>query len=77
MLGMTAAILMVLGGVSALQSAAVVTGGPFAFVCLVALIGLVKEFSSEHGRVLLQDETVIIGESDEIPAVSTTDPADD
>ena len=77
MLGMTAAILMVLGGVSALQSAAVVTGGPFAFVCLIALIGLVKEFSAEHGRVLLQDETVIVGESDEIPAVSTTDPADD
>ncbi|MEM4780604.1 MAG: BCCT family transporter [Halalkalicoccus sp.] len=61
MLGVTAAILMTLGGVDALQSAAVVTGGPFAFVCLVAMIGLIKEFSTTHGRVLLQDETTIVG----------------
>ena len=63
-LGMTAAILMTLGGVNALQSAVIITGAPFAFVCLIALLGLVKEFSSKHGRVLLQDETVIVGSSD-------------
>lgn len=61
MLGVTAAILMTLGGVDALQSAAVVTGGPFAFVCLLAMIGLIKEFSANHGRVLLQDDATIIG----------------
>ena len=60
-LGVTAAILMTLGGVDALQSAAVVTGGPFAFVCLLAMIGLIKEFSANHGRVLLQDDATIIG----------------
>ncbi|QFU83905.1 BCCT family transporter [Natronorubrum aibiense] len=60
-LGMTAAILMILGGVDALQSAAIITGGPFAFVCLLALLGLAREFSSKFGRVLLQEDAWIVG----------------
>ena len=68
-LGMTAAILMILGGVDRLQSAAVITGGPFAFVCLIAMLGLIKHFASEHGRVLLQDETKLVGEAEEVPVV--------
>lgn len=60
-LGMTAAILMILGGVEALQQAAIITGGPFAFVCLLAMLGLIKRFAAKHGRVLLQEETVLIG----------------
>ena len=71
-LGMTAAILMILGGVDALQSAAIVTGGPFAFVCLLAMLGLIKHFGEKHGRVLLQDETVLVGSSDEKSPVSGT-----
>jgi glycine betaine transporter len=71
-LGMTAAILMILGGVDALQSAAIITGGPFAFVCFLAMLGLIKHFSANHGRVLLQDETVIIGSSEEPPALGGT-----
>ncbi len=71
-LGMTAAILMILGGVDALQSAAIVTGGPFAFVCLLAMLGLIKHFGEKHGRVLLQDETVLVGSSDETSPVSGT-----
>ncbi|WP_255192201.1 BCCT family transporter [Natronobeatus ordinarius] len=79
MLGATAGILMVLSveGVEALQSAAVITGGPFAFVCLIALIGLVKEFSSSHGRVLLQDETRIIGSQTEDTPQRDVVPGDD
>ncbi|GAB3039943.1 BCCT family transporter [Natronobiforma cellulositropha] len=68
-LGMTAAILMILGGVDALQSAAIITGGPFAFVCFVAMLGLIKEFASRHGRVLLQEETTLIGPGDQPPTV--------
>ncbi len=75
-LGMTAAILMILGGVDALQSAAIITGGPFAFVCLLAMLGLIKEFGSSYGRVLLQDETVLIGKSKERPPTDTV-PGDD
>ncbi|NHN49481.1 BCCT family transporter [Halostella sp. JP-L12] len=74
-LGMTAAILMTLGGVEALQSAAIITGGPFAFVCLLAGLGLIKEFSSRYGRVLLQEDAWIFGsrskrsrQSDEVVA---------
>jgi choline/carnitine/betaine transport len=60
-LGMTAAILMILGGVDALQSAAIITGGPFAFVCFLAMLGLAKHFSATHGRVVLQDGAWIVG----------------
>ncbi|MFP9192808.1 BCCT family transporter [Natronosalvus vescus] len=68
-LGMTAAILMIQGGVDALQSAAIVTGGPFAFVCFLAMLGLIKHFSTKYGRVLLQEDTVLIGSSEDKPAV--------
>ena len=71
-LGMFAAILMTLGGVNALQSAVIITGAPFAFVCLIALLGLVKEFSSNQGRVLLQDRTVLVGSPDATDEGSST-----
>ncbi|WP_202614558.1 BCCT family transporter [Halostella litorea] len=63
-LGMTAAILMIIGGeggTSALQNAVIITGAPFAFVCFLAMLSLIRDFSSKYGRVLLQDETVLIG----------------
>jgi glycine betaine transporter len=60
-LGMTAAILMIIGGIEALQSAAIITGAPFAFVCFLAMLGLLKHFSANHGRVILQDDAWVIG----------------
>ncbi|SFG86603.1 choline/carnitine/betaine transport [Halopelagius inordinatus] len=63
-LGMTAAILMILGGTGSantLQQAAIITGTPFAFVCFLAMLSLIKDFGSNYGRVLLQDETVLYG----------------
>lgn len=65
-LGMTAAILMILGGTGSantLQQAAIITGTPFAFVCFLSMLALIKDFGSEYGRVLLQDETVLVGSS--------------
>ncbi|WP_266082109.1 BCCT family transporter [Haladaptatus caseinilyticus] len=59
--GAVASILMVIGGVDALQSAAIITGGPFAIVCLIAVIGLTKTFREEGGNVLLREETVLFG----------------
>jgi len=67
-LGMTAAILMIIGGAggtSALQDAVIITGAPFAFVCLAAMLGLIREFSSKYRQVLLQEETVLYGASNE------------
>ncbi|MFC6718188.1 BCCT family transporter [Natrialbaceae archaeon GCM10025810] len=63
-LGMTAAILMILGGTGSantLQQAAIITGTPFAFVCFLSMLALIKDFGSNYGRVLLQDETVLVG----------------
>ncbi|MFC6824579.1 BCCT family transporter [Halopelagius fulvigenes] len=65
-LGLTAAILMILGGTGSantLQQAAIITGTPFAFVCFLAMLSLIKDFGSNYGRVLLQDETVLFGAS--------------
>ncbi|WP_137288296.1 BCCT family transporter [Natronorubrum halophilum] len=76
-LGMTAAILMILGGVDALQSAAIITGGPFAFVCFLAMLGLIREFSSRFGRVLLQDDAWIIGSRPERQSKPDAVPGDD
>ncbi len=77
--GAVASILMVVGGVEALQSAAIITGAPFAIVCLVAMLGLVKTFQAESGGVLLQDRTKLIGapttreESTDKPSVAGQD----
>ncbi|MXV63349.1 BCCT family transporter [Natronorubrum sp. JWXQ-INN-674] len=76
-LGMTAAILMILGGVDALQSAAIITGGPFAFVCFLAMLGLIREFSARFGRVLLQDDAWIVGSRPERSSSSDVVPGDD
>ncbi len=59
--GTVASILMVVGGVDALQSASIITGAPFAVVCLAAMLGLVKTFQDETGGILLQDRTRLIG----------------
>jgi choline/carnitine/betaine transport len=59
--GLVASILMVVGGVNALQSAAIITGAPFAVVCLVATLGLIRTFQVETGGVLLQDRTRMFG----------------
>ncbi|WP_224338044.1 BCCT family transporter [Haloprofundus halobius] len=59
--GLVASILMVVGGVNALQSAAIITGAPFAVVCLAAMLGLIRTFQQETGGVLLQDRTRFLG----------------
>jgi choline-glycine betaine transporter len=59
--GAVASILMVVGGVNALQSAAIITGAPFAVVCLIAMLGLIRTFQTETGGILLQDRTRLFG----------------
>ena len=79
-LGLTAAILMIIGGeggAEALQQAVVITGAPFAFVCFLAMLGLAKQFSATHGRVLLQDDAWIIGSAPERSKPKETPPAAD
>ena len=77
-LGMTAAILMILGGTGSantLQQAAIITGTPFAFVCFLSMLALIKDFGSNYGQVLLQDETVLIGSSGQTESESPAGPS--
>ncbi|WP_255168378.1 BCCT family transporter [Natrononativus amylolyticus] len=81
-LGLTAAILMILGGdagAGALEQAVVITGAPFAFVCFLALVSLIKDFSGSQGRLLLQERTVLFGSSSSKSddSTATADPTDD
>lgn len=73
--GAVASILMVIGGVTALQSAAIITGGPFAVVCVVAVIGLVATFRDEAGNVLLREETTIYEKPEPASETSTQEGA--
>jgi len=79
-LGMTAAILMILGGTGSantLQQAAIITGTPFAFVCFLAMVSLIKDFSANYDQVLLQEETVLYGSSEESRATTRGVESDD
>ncbi|WP_175424066.1 BCCT family transporter, partial [Haladaptatus sp. W1] len=68
--GLVAAVLIVIGGTNALQQAAIITGGPVAIIGLIGVYGMIKEFSSFKGRVLVQegasirdDDTLLGGRS--------------
>ncbi len=63
--GAVASILMVVGGVQALQYAAIVTGAPFAFICVVTMLGLIRSFQRDYGSVLLQERTNLFGRPEE------------
>lgn len=69
LIGVSASILMIIGGVEALQAAAGITGGPWAIVCLITVVGLIKEFSNRSGSVLFRDETEFIGTSNELDVI--------
>ena len=60
--GLVAAVLIIIGGTNALQQAAIITGGPVAVVGLVGIYGMIKEFSSVHGRVLVQEGADVRGD---------------
>ncbi len=53
--GIVAGLLVYIGGTNALQQAAIITGGPVAIVGLIGIWGMIKEFSSVRGRVLVQE----------------------
>ncbi|WP_411968768.1 BCCT family transporter [Haloferax sp. YSSS75] len=61
--GAVASILMVVGGVRALQSAAIITGAPFAIICVITTLGLIRTFQDDYGPLLLQDRTTLWGRS--------------
>jgi len=54
--GLIASILVVLGGASALRSSVIITGAPFAIVCVVSLIVFLRKLSDDHGHVLFDGD---------------------
>jgi len=74
-LGLTAAILMILGGsgsANTLQQAAIITGTPFAFVCFLAMLSLIKDFGENYDQVLFQNETVLWGSGKDADSPSSS-----
>lgn len=61
-IGLLASVLMVVGGVNALQAAAIITGGPFGVVVLVSIYSMIKLFSSKFA-VFSETSAPIQGEA--------------
>lgn len=74
LIGALASLLMVSGGVKALQSAAIITGGPFALITLIAVASMIRTFGNQESIFLRDtDDTVVPGSE----TVIERDPADD
>jgi glycine betaine transporter len=55
-MGAIASLLMVVGGTGALQTASVVTGGPFALIVLVGVWGTIRTFRQVEPVFLTEEE---------------------
>ena len=53
--GAVAAVLLIGGGLTALQTAAITTGLPFAFILVLMMFSLYKGLMKEHARNLAED----------------------
>lgn len=71
--GLIAGLLVYIGGTNALQDAAIITGGPVAIVGLLGIWGLIKEFSSEYGRVIVQEGVAVRSGGSIIPGSDATE----
>jgi glycine betaine transporter len=54
--GLIASILVVLGGASALRSSVIITGAPFAIVCVLALFVFLWKLGKDHRSVLWEGD---------------------
>ncbi|AGB38857.1 BCCT family transporter [Natronococcus occultus] len=66
LIGLLASVLMVVGGVEALQAAAIITGGPFSIVLLIAIGSMALMFNKHHAILTNKEEDV--PSIDEIPS---------
>ncbi|WP_101297156.1 BCCT family transporter [Halegenticoccus soli] len=57
-MGALASLLMVVGGVNALQAAAIITGGPFAVICLIAVAVMILEFRTIQAVFFSEERAV-------------------
>ncbi len=61
-LGLTAALLMVAGGLGALQAATLLAALPFCFIMLMLAFGLVRQTNADVAGVTLADDAPAVGE---------------
>ena len=66
LIGALASLLMVTGGVDALQAAAIITGGPFAIVTLVAVAAMVLTFGRQRALFLREEDEVDVPASADV-----------
>lgn len=66
LIGALASLLMVVGGVDALQAAAIITGGPFALVTLVAVASMILTFGKQRTLFLREEDGVDVPASTEV-----------
>jgi glycine betaine transporter len=75
LLGIIASALLIVGGTGILQSAAVVTGTPFAVVGLLAIVGLTVELAGSRGaRAPREEPESSVDHTGAEPAASQTEP---
>ena len=80
LIGALASLLMVTGGVDALQQAAIITGGPFSVIALLAIASMIAAFGDRRPLFLQEEDDVSIGSTDfegARPEPETADPSDD
>ncbi|MXV60769.1 BCCT family transporter [Natronorubrum sp. JWXQ-INN-674] len=66
MIGALASLLIVTGGVESLQAAAIITGGPFSVITLIAVASMVLAFGTQRSLFLREEDDVDVPNSGEI-----------
>ncbi|MGE7206391.1 BCCT family transporter [Sphingomonas sp. NPDC019816] len=62
LLGVTAALLLVAGGLGALQAATLLAALPFCFIMLLLAFGLIRQTNADLAGVALDEQTAAMGE---------------
>lgn len=62
LLGVTATLLLVAGGLGALQSATLLAALPFCFIMLLLAVGLIRQTNADLAGVMLPGDTPSVGE---------------
>ncbi|GAB7020528.1 BCCT family transporter [Halostagnicola bangensis] len=71
LIGALASLLIVTGGVDALQAAAIITGGPFSIIALIAVASMALAFGTQRSLFLRDEDEVSVPNASE---VASTDP---
>ncbi|GAB3669824.1 BCCT family transporter [Halopiger thermotolerans] len=78
LIGALASLLMVTGGVDALQQAAIITGGPFSVIAILAVVAMIVSFGDRRPLFLREEDDVSLPNPELEPTErEAADPSDD